>query len=213
MNGLLKSLGPKKKKKCQFESVLYKIRMWQLTTSLSSSAGDSSAITWTSFTGPNPRWKLLSALDLLQPLVLYMAEIKLNFVCTYHIPLENKPFRFPLKCFWFLQLLHPLTATAGLTNSYSVFVNPQFECPPFFVPSGQKSLPSHAWVGVHAVDEIVNLAVVLPVVALVGLLDKHEHRDQKQERSTDQHGKQKGRIGQLPAQGTAQYFYHGGCCL
>lgn len=35
----------KKQNKSQFESVLHKIRMWHLTTSKSSSAGDSSVIT------------------------------------------------------------------------------------------------------------------------------------------------------------------------
>lgn len=59
-------------------------------------------------------------------------------------------------------------------NSYSILVNPTFKCPPFG-PWSKKSFPSQAGVGVHAVDQIVDLAVVLPVVTLVGLSDKQHH--------------------------------------
>lgn len=34
-------------------------------------------------------------------------------------------------------------------------------------------------IGVHSIDEIVDLSVVLPPVALVRLLDKKSHRDHK----------------------------------
>lgn len=128
---------------------------------------------------------------------------KMNCVCTYHIPLKNKLFRYPWNA-----LISP---TISLHHDYSTAavylwipnLNAHHLVPKY---RRQKSFPSHAWVRVHAVDEIVNLAVVLPVVTLVGLLDKHEHRDQKQERSTDEHGEQKGRTSQLPAQSTSQYF-------
>lgn len=66
--------------------------------------------------------------------------------------------------------------------------------------------PSHPRVGVHAVDQVVHLRVVLPPVALVGLRNKNCHCHKEEEQAEEQDGEQGCRIYHLSGQSRSCYI-------